>query len=158
MLILEVMGSDKSFQSKSVHVVRQAQTDKGYTCWSLSGDKVKYKQYLAQGWMRISALSLKVLCENFYFLSQTAITVVLRQLWHNTLPRDRLELNQVYTCFRLLVGAPKEKAESGVSANETGDVYACPITADRKDCRRLNLLSSSKFPDIHTSHEGFFGA
>ncbi len=107
--------------------------------------------------MRISALSLKVLCENFNFLSQTAITVVLRQLWHNTLPRDRLELNQVYTCFRLLVGAPKEKAESGVSANETGDVYACPITADRKDCRRLNLLSSSKFPDIHTSHEVFLG-
>ncbi|KAL1278310.1 hypothetical protein QQF64_024983, partial [Cirrhinus molitorella] len=43
----------------------------------------------------------------------------------------------------LLVGAPKEKAESGVPANETGDVYACPITADRKDCRRLNLLSSN---------------
>ncbi|XP_016370146.1 integrin alpha-3-like [Sinocyclocheilus rhinocerous] len=43
----------------------------------------------------------------------------------------------------LLVGAPKEKAESGVSANETGDVYACPITADRKDCKRLNLLSSN---------------
>ncbi|XP_016341137.1 integrin alpha-3 isoform X1 [Sinocyclocheilus anshuiensis] len=43
----------------------------------------------------------------------------------------------------LLVGAPKEKAESGVSANETGDVYACPITADTKDCRRLNLLNSN---------------
>ncbi|XP_073695670.1 integrin alpha-3 [Garra rufa] len=43
----------------------------------------------------------------------------------------------------LLVGAPKEKAESGVEANETGDVYACPITADRKDCRRLNLLNSN---------------
>uniref|UniRef100_A0A8C2GE82 Integrin, alpha 3a n=1 Tax=Cyprinus carpio TaxID=7962 RepID=A0A8C2GE82_CYPCA len=42
----------------------------------------------------------------------------------------------------LLVGAPKEKAESGVSANETGDVYACPITADTKDCRRLNLLNT----------------
>ncbi|XP_059414329.1 integrin alpha-3 isoform X2 [Carassius carassius] len=43
----------------------------------------------------------------------------------------------------LLVGAPKEKAEAGVSANETGDVYACPITADTKDCRRLNLLTSN---------------
>lgn len=43
----------------------------------------------------------------------------------------------------LLVGAPKEIAESGVSANETGDVYACPITADRKDCKRLNLLTSN---------------
>ncbi|XP_059413088.1 integrin alpha-3-like isoform X2 [Carassius carassius] len=42
----------------------------------------------------------------------------------------------------LLVGAPKEKAESQVSANETGDVYACPITTDHKDCKRLNLLSS----------------
>ncbi|XP_043091202.1 integrin alpha-3 [Puntigrus tetrazona] len=43
----------------------------------------------------------------------------------------------------LLVGAPKEKAEPGVSANETGDVYACPITADPKDCKRLNLLLSN---------------
>uniref|UniRef100_A0A672T3X1 Integrin, alpha 3a n=1 Tax=Sinocyclocheilus grahami TaxID=75366 RepID=A0A672T3X1_SINGR len=83
--------------------------------------------------------------KNFFsfFVSQIAITVVLRQLWLNTLPRDIFELNQVYTCFRLLVGAPKEKAESGVSANETGDVYACPITADTKDCRRLNLLNSN---------------
>lgn len=82
--------------------------------------------------------------------------MVLRQLRRNILPRDRLELNQVYTCFRLLVGAPKEIAESGVSANETGDVYACPITADRKDCKRLNLLTSSNFPDIHTSHKFFW--
>ncbi|XP_051573114.1 integrin alpha-3-like [Myxocyprinus asiaticus] len=43
----------------------------------------------------------------------------------------------------LLVGAPKEKAESGLPASETGDVYACPITADPKDCQRLNLLQSS---------------
>ncbi|XP_005164152.1 integrin alpha-3 isoform X2 [Danio rerio] len=43
----------------------------------------------------------------------------------------------------LLVGAPKEKAESGLSANETGDVYACPISADSKDCARLNLISSN---------------
>uniref|UniRef100_A0A672T5N4 Integrin, alpha 3a n=1 Tax=Sinocyclocheilus grahami TaxID=75366 RepID=A0A672T5N4_SINGR len=48
----------------------------------------------------------------------------------------------------LLVGAPKEKAESGVSANETGDVYACPITADTKDCRRLNLLNSNPKNDV----------
>lgn len=71
--------------------------------------------------------------------------------------QDRLELNQVYTCFRLLVGAPKEKAESQVSANETGDVYACPITTDPKDCKRLNLLSSGNFPDIHTSHDPWGG-
>jgi len=69
--------------------------------------------------------------------------------WRNTLPRDRLELNQVYTCFRLLVGAPKEKAESGLSANETGDVYACQMTAESKDCKRLNLLNSSNFPANH---------
>ncbi|TRY90738.1 hypothetical protein DNTS_004507 [Danionella cerebrum] len=43
----------------------------------------------------------------------------------------------------LLVGAPKEKAEPGLTANETGDVYACPITTDRKDCRRLNLINSN---------------
>ncbi|XP_077069125.1 integrin alpha-3 isoform X2 [Siphateles boraxobius] len=43
----------------------------------------------------------------------------------------------------LLVGAPKEKAESGLSANETGDVYACQITAESKDCKRLNLLNSN---------------
>ncbi|XP_051994348.1 integrin alpha-3-like [Xyrauchen texanus] len=45
--------------------------------------------------------------------------------------------------YLLLVGAPKEKAESGLPANETGDMYACPITADPKDCQRLNLLQSS---------------
>ncbi|KAK7167892.1 hypothetical protein R3I94_002072 [Phoxinus phoxinus] len=43
----------------------------------------------------------------------------------------------------LLVGAPKEKAEFGLSANETGDVYACQITAESKDCKRLNLLNSN---------------
>ncbi|XP_026120642.1 integrin alpha-3-like [Carassius auratus] len=50
----------------------------------------------------------------------------------------------------LLVGAPKEKAESQMSANETGDVYACPITIDPKDCKRLNLLSSD--PDSIPNH------
>ncbi|XP_051744564.1 integrin alpha-3 isoform X2 [Ctenopharyngodon idella] len=44
--------------------------------------------------------------------------------------------------YLLLVGAPKEKAESGLLANETGDIYACQITADPKDCERLNLLNS----------------
>lgn len=43
----------------------------------------------------------------------------------------------------LLVGAPKEKAESGLSANETGDVYACQLTTESKDCKRLNLLNSN---------------
>ncbi|XP_051571367.1 integrin alpha-3 [Myxocyprinus asiaticus] len=45
--------------------------------------------------------------------------------------------------YLLLVGAPKEKAGSGLPATETGDVYACPITADPKDCKRLNLLKSN---------------
>ncbi|XP_057202203.1 integrin alpha-3 isoform X2 [Triplophysa rosa] len=45
--------------------------------------------------------------------------------------------------YLLLVGAPKEKAESGLPANETGDMYACPITADPKDCKRLNLVKSN---------------
>nr|XP_055049279.1 integrin alpha-3 isoform X2 [Misgurnus anguillicaudatus]XP_055049282.1 integrin alpha-3 isoform X2 [Misgurnus anguillicaudatus] len=45
--------------------------------------------------------------------------------------------------YLLLVGAPKEKAESGLPANETGDMYACPITTDPKDCKRLNLIKSN---------------
>ncbi|KAF5906818.1 integrin alpha-3-like isoform X1, partial [Clarias magur] len=43
---------------------------------------------------------------------------------------------------QLLVGAPQEKAEPKVRANETGDMYACPITSDPKDCIRANLVSS----------------
>lgn len=41
---------------------------------------------------------------------------------------------------RLLVGAPREKAEPNVPANLTGGVYSCPITADQSDCSRMKLI------------------
>ncbi|XP_030638834.1 integrin alpha-3 [Chanos chanos] len=44
--------------------------------------------------------------------------------------------------YLLLVGAPKERAEPKVPANETGDMYACPISTDPTDCIRMNLVSS----------------
>ncbi|KAM4598215.1 LOW QUALITY PROTEIN: integrin alpha-3-like, partial [Polymixia lowei] len=44
--------------------------------------------------------------------------------------------------FLLLVGAPKEKAEAYVSANQTGGVYSCPITTDQSDCTRMNLIDN----------------
>ncbi|KAF7698308.1 integrin alpha-3 isoform X2 [Silurus meridionalis] len=44
--------------------------------------------------------------------------------------------------YLLLVGAPKEKAEPTLQANQTGDMYACPITTDPTDCIRTNLISS----------------
>ncbi|XP_068193649.1 integrin alpha-3-like [Antennarius striatus] len=42
--------------------------------------------------------------------------------------------------YQLLIGAPREKAEPNVPANRTGGVYACPITADQSDCRRMELV------------------
>ncbi|XP_029913611.1 integrin alpha-3-like [Myripristis murdjan] len=51
-------------------------------------------------------------------------------------------LHQQKDNYLLLVGAPKEKAESGVPANQTGGVYSCPITADRSECFRMNLIGS----------------
>ncbi|TSK87465.1 Integrin alpha-3 [Bagarius yarrelli] len=44
--------------------------------------------------------------------------------------------------YLLLVGAPQEKAEPQLRANQTGDMYTCPITTDPKDCIRTNLISS----------------
>ncbi|XP_045066799.1 integrin alpha-3-like isoform X1 [Coregonus clupeaformis] len=48
--------------------------------------------------------------------------------------------------YLLLVGAPKEKAESGVKANKTGDVYTCPVNVAQSDCTRMNLIGSD--PDL----------
>uniref|UniRef100_A0A672HKA5 Integrin alpha-3-like n=1 Tax=Salarias fasciatus TaxID=181472 RepID=A0A672HKA5_SALFA len=50
---------------------------------------------------------------------------------------------------RLLVGAPREKAEPKVPAERTGGVYSCPITADQSDCRRMALID----PDLNTSED-----
>uniref|UniRef100_A0AAQ4S8P0 Integrin, alpha 3b n=1 Tax=Gasterosteus aculeatus aculeatus TaxID=481459 RepID=A0AAQ4S8P0_GASAC len=46
--------------------------------------------------------------------------------------------------YLLLAGAPKEKAESLQNVNETGAVYSCPVTTDRSDCSRMDLVSTSK--------------
>ncbi|KAI4892916.1 hypothetical protein NFI96_024477, partial [Prochilodus magdalenae] len=43
---------------------------------------------------------------------------------------------------RLLVGAPMERAEASLKANQTGDMFACPISTNPKDCKRANLISS----------------
>uniref|UniRef100_A0A3B4X932 Integrin alpha-2 domain-containing protein n=1 Tax=Seriola lalandi dorsalis TaxID=1841481 RepID=A0A3B4X932_SERLL len=45
---------------------------------------------------------------------------------------------------RLLVGAPREKAEPDVPANRTGGVYSCPITVDQSDCSRMKLIDPSE--------------
>ncbi|XP_076023646.1 integrin alpha-3-like [Genypterus blacodes] len=55
--------------------------------------------------------------------------------------------------FMLLVGAPREKAEAHVPANRTGGVYACPVSADQSDCRRMNLIGSD--PDLNKNEDLF---
>ncbi|KAJ0058243.1 hypothetical protein NL108_012040 [Boleophthalmus pectinirostris] len=45
-----------------------------------------------------------------------------------------------YCSYRLLVGAPMEKAEPGVLANRTGGMYICPISPDPSDCTRVTLM------------------
>ncbi|XP_030256135.1 integrin alpha-3b isoform X2 [Sparus aurata] len=45
--------------------------------------------------------------------------------------------------YMLLAGAPKEKALSLPNVNETGAVYACPITTDPNDCSRMDLVSKT---------------
>ncbi|XP_035471592.2 integrin alpha-3-like isoform X2 [Scophthalmus maximus] len=50
---------------------------------------------------------------------------------------------------RLLVGAPREKAEPDVPANRTGGVYSCPISTDQSDCRRMKLIH----PDVNLSED-----
>ncbi|XP_020567583.1 integrin alpha-3 isoform X1 [Oryzias latipes] len=41
----------------------------------------------------------------------------------------------------LLVGAPKEKANGLKDVNETGAVYACPISTTFDDCSRMDLVT-----------------
>ncbi|KAL3967526.1 NADH dehydrogenase (ubiquinone) Fe-S protein 1 [Sarotherodon galilaeus] len=45
--------------------------------------------------------------------------------------------------YLLLIGAPKEKAQSLPKVNETGAVYFCPITTDTTDCSRMDLVTST---------------
>ncbi|XP_077940434.1 integrin alpha-3 isoform X2 [Gasterosteus aculeatus] len=51
--------------------------------------------------------------------------------------------------YLLLVGAPREKAETNVPANRTGGVYSCPITADQSECSRMQLID----PDVNLSED-----
>uniref|UniRef100_A0A8C6M0V5 Integrin, alpha 3b n=3 Tax=Nothobranchius TaxID=28779 RepID=A0A8C6M0V5_NOTFU len=50
--------------------------------------------------------------------------------------------------YLLLVGAPKEKANSLPQVNETGAVYSCPISTDPADCSRINLVSATNPSEI----------
>ncbi|KAM9392482.1 integrin alpha-3-like isoform 2-T3 [Pholidichthys leucotaenia] len=50
--------------------------------------------------------------------------------------------------YLLLVGAPREKAQSNIPANRTGGVYSCPITADQSDCRMMQLIDSVPSDDL----------
>ncbi|XP_026170862.1 integrin alpha-3b isoform X2 [Mastacembelus armatus] len=45
--------------------------------------------------------------------------------------------------YLLLAGAPREKAQSLKDVNETGAVYSCPITKDRLDCSRMDLVTTT---------------
>ncbi|CAL8300753.1 unnamed protein product [Lota lota] len=45
--------------------------------------------------------------------------------------------------YLLLVGAPKEKAQSLKNVNETGAVYSCPVTTETADCSRMDLVTST---------------
>ncbi|XP_072298458.1 integrin alpha-3-like [Eucyclogobius newberryi] len=46
--------------------------------------------------------------------------------------------------FRLLVGAPMERAELGILANRTGGLYVCPISSDPSDCSRVKVINSEQ--------------
>ncbi|KAJ6656444.1 hypothetical protein lerEdw1_003732 [Lerista edwardsae] len=41
--------------------------------------------------------------------------------------------------FRLLVGAPQAAALPGQKANRTGGLYACPLTHETNDCKRVTI-------------------
>ncbi|XP_030629730.1 integrin alpha-3b [Chanos chanos] len=45
--------------------------------------------------------------------------------------------------YLLLAGAPKETAPTLPTVNETGAVYACPISTDQNDCTRMDLVTST---------------
>ncbi|XP_061564634.1 integrin alpha-3b [Cololabis saira] len=45
--------------------------------------------------------------------------------------------------YLLIVGAPKEKANALQNVNETGAVYACPVSTDPSECSRMDLVSTT---------------
>uniref|UniRef100_A0A8C7Z7B5 Integrin, alpha 3b n=1 Tax=Oryzias sinensis TaxID=183150 RepID=A0A8C7Z7B5_9TELE len=56
----------------------------------------------------------------------------------------------------LLVGAPKEKANGLKNVNETGAVYACPISTTFDDCSRMDLVTQRKFASSSEMVEGMW--
>uniref|UniRef100_A0A8C4SY27 Integrin, alpha 3b n=1 Tax=Erpetoichthys calabaricus TaxID=27687 RepID=A0A8C4SY27_ERPCA len=59
----------------------------------------------------------------------------------------------LFVSFRLLTGAPKEKATSNINANanETGALYYCPITNDMTDCSRVELIQKGSWDHLSNS-------
>ncbi|KAM8844188.1 LOW QUALITY PROTEIN: integrin alpha-3-like [Spinachia spinachia] len=51
--------------------------------------------------------------------------------------------------YLLLVGSPREKAETNVPANRTGGVYSCPISTDQSECSRMKLID----PKVNLSED-----
>lgn len=78
------------------------------------------------------------------FVRSFSIIFLFRLCHLTNIPQTGSEVLLVPLCpSRLLVGAPKEKAVLP-NVNETGAVYACPISEDPTDCTRMDLVTSSK--------------
>lgn len=45
---------------------------------------------------------------------------------------------------RLLAGAPRDLAVPDGSTNRTGAVYLCPLTANKDDCKRMDIEEKSE--------------
>lgn len=60
---------------------------------------------------------------------------------HLKFDMHHLTLAQLTICslFRLLVGAPQAAALPGQKANRTGGLYACPLTHEINDCKRVTI-------------------
>ncbi|KAL2101292.1 hypothetical protein ACEWY4_003053 [Coilia grayii] len=57
--------------------------------------------------------------------------------------RTRVETSSTHACCpEVLAGAPKETSALPDSANQTGDVFFCPISMNRHDCGRMNLATT----------------
>ncbi|KAG3269217.1 integrin subunit alpha 3, transcript variant X1 [Ictidomys tridecemlineatus] len=58
--------------------------------------------------------------------------------------------------YLLLAGAPRELAVSDGYTNRTGAVYLCPLTAHKKDCKRMDITEKSD-PDHHIIEDMWLG-
>uniref|UniRef100_A0A665WNC5 Integrin alpha-2 domain-containing protein n=1 Tax=Echeneis naucrates TaxID=173247 RepID=A0A665WNC5_ECHNA len=67
---------------------------------------------------------------------------------HLTVPGYRSYLPYLSHLNRLLIGAPREKAEPDVPANRTGGVYSCPLTMDQSHCSRMKLIDPNLIEDM----------